>query len=126
MNHDFNCFVSEFLKDDTFFGRMTDPTSSSRIQGPCGDDMEFYLIIENNIIKDVKYFTEQGCCNTRIAGRSVSRRVIGKNIYDALSVNPSEIIKEEKELSNEGQHCAILATTTFYRAIALHLLQGIS
>ena len=102
---------------------MNDPTSASRIKGPCGDDMEFYLVIKDDVIEEVKYFTETGCFNTIIAGRSVSKRVIGKNIYDALGVNPTIIIKEEKELTTEGQHCAILATTTFYRAIALYLLE---
>jgi nitrogen fixation NifU-like protein len=108
--------------EDPFWGRMTAPTASARIQGPCGDDMEFYLDIYKDKIVDVKYYTEAGCCNTRTAGRSVSRRVIGKNIYKALEVNPGVIIREETGLSEDGKHCAILATTTFYRAIALYLL----
>jgi NifU-like protein involved in Fe-S cluster formation len=108
---------------DFFFGRMSQATSSCRIQGLCGDDMEFYLIIKDDIIEDVKYFTEKGCCNTRIAGRSVARKVIGKNIYDAISVNPSDIIKEEKGLTQEGHHCAILAVSTFYRSIATYWLK---
>jgi len=102
---------------------MTDPTTSARIKGPCGDDMEFYLIIKNDIITDIKYFTETGCCNTKIAGSGVARRVKGKNIYEALEINPGIIIKEEKNLTPSGRHCAILATTTFYRAIALYLLE---
>ncbi len=108
---------------DSFRGRMTDPTCSSRIQGPCGDDMEFYLIIKDNIITDINYYTETGCSHTHIAGRAVAQRAVNKNIYDALAINPSLIIKEE-ELSKEGLHCSILATTTFYRAIAHYFLDG--
>ncbi|MBF0301289.1 MAG: iron-sulfur cluster assembly scaffold protein [Oligoflexia bacterium] len=114
---------TEMLEQDEYFGRMNDPTSASQIKGPCGDDMEFYLVIKDEVIEDVKYFTENGCFNTIIAGRSVARRVIGKNIYDALGVNPAIIIKEEKELAEDSQHCAILATITFYRAIAFYLLE---
>ncbi|MBF0363437.1 MAG: iron-sulfur cluster assembly scaffold protein [Oligoflexia bacterium] len=122
-NEALNHFLqTQLLEQDEYFGRMSDPTSASRIQGPCGDDMEFYLVIKDDVLEEVKYFTETGCFNTIIAGRSVARRVIGKNIYEALSVNPAIIIKEEKELATEGQHCAILATTTFYRAVAFYLL----
>ena len=83
------------------------------------------VITNNNVITDVKYFTEGGCCSTRTAGNAVAKRVKGKNIYDALEVNPGIIIKEEKELPQSGRHCAILATTTFYRAVAMYLLEEV-
>ncbi|MCK5849323.1 MAG: iron-sulfur cluster assembly scaffold protein, partial [Kiritimatiellae bacterium] len=54
-------------EDDKYFGRMNDPTSSAMITGPCGDSMEFYLVIKDEIIEDVKYYTE-GCGNTRACG----------------------------------------------------------
>jgi NifU-like protein involved in Fe-S cluster formation len=41
---------TELLNDQKFFGRMNDPTSSSYLKGPCGDSMEFYLVIENKKI----------------------------------------------------------------------------
>ena len=73
-------FFDNNFNEDPCFGRITDPTASARINGPCGDDMEFNLIIKNNIITDIKYFTETGCCNTKIAGASVVKRVEGKNV----------------------------------------------
>jgi len=123
-NNDFNCFTTHCTQNDAFFGQMVDPSSAAHIKGPCGDDMEFYLLIKDDIIIDVKYYTETGCCNTKTAGRAVAKRVIGKNIIEALAVNPFQIISEEKELPPSGQHCAILATSTFYRAVALYLLHG--
>jgi hypothetical protein len=53
--------------DDPLFGRMNDPTSAAFIRGLCGDEMEFYLAIEGNIIKDVRCYTE-GCEATRRCG----------------------------------------------------------
>ncbi|MBF0315900.1 MAG: iron-sulfur cluster assembly scaffold protein [Oligoflexia bacterium] len=111
------------VNQDEFFGRMSDPTSASRIQGPCGDDMEFYLSLENHIIADVMYFTETGCEHTRIAGRAVSRKIKGRNLIEALAVSPAEILYEEKQLLRSGSHCAILAVTTMYRAIVDYLLK---
>lgn len=120
-HHDCICgfFQNEY---DEYFGRINDCTTSSRIEGPCGDDMEFYILIDDNVIDEVKYFTEKGCSDTRLAGRFVAKKAEGQNIFDALSINPAEIIQEEKDLSENGRHCAILAVTTFYRAIALYLL----
>ncbi len=107
--------------EDTFFGRMNDPTSSASIKGLCGDEMEFYLVIRNDRIEDVRYHTE-GCGNTRACGRAVARRAKGRNVTDALSISAGEIIRSGECETDSGRHCAILAVTTFYRAIADYLL----
>ncbi|MBF0208381.1 MAG: iron-sulfur cluster assembly scaffold protein [Oligoflexia bacterium] len=112
------------LEDSAYFGRMTDPTTASRIEGPCGDDIEFYLIIKDDIIEEIKFFTEKGCCNTKIAGKAVAIRAKNKCILDSLKINPGSIIEEESGLDEGGKHCSILAVTALYRAIALHFLNA--
>lgn len=109
-------------EDDPFFGRMNDPTASASIRGICGDEMEFYLVIRDGEIEDVRYHTE-GCGHTRMCGAAVARRAKGRSLMDALAINPREIIDAQECLPEEGRHCAILAVTTLYRAIAAHLLQ---
>ena len=104
-----------------FFGRMNDPTASAFLKGICGDEMEFYLYIRNGVIEDVRYYTE-GCGDTIACGSEVAKRAKGKSIMDALEINPREIIDTQKGLSEEGRHCAILAVSTLYRAIADYLL----
>ncbi len=111
-------------KPNPFFGKMLNPTTTAKIVGPCGDDMEFYVLIKDNIIFDVSFYTEKGCSHTRIAGAAVCSKVKCKEIFDALEVNAGTIIKEEGQLLGDGKHCAILAVTTFYRAIALYLLKA--
>ncbi len=108
--------------EDEFFGRMTDPTGGAFVRGLCGDTMEFYLVIKDNIITEVKCYTD-GCSATKACGRAVAKRVIGRNIFDALAVNPKEIIDTETDLPKENRHCAILAVSTMYRAIADYLLK---
>ena len=107
--------------DDAFFGRMNDPTGSAYVRGLCGDEMEFYLYIKDNIIAEVKYYTE-GCENTQQCGRAVAERAQGRTLLDALAINPKEIIDAEPSLVDEERHCAILAVTTLYRAIADYML----
>ena len=107
--------------EDPFFGRMNDPTASAAIKGLCGDEMEFYLRIKDGRIEEVRYCTN-GCAHTRLCGSAVARRASGRSLMEALGINPREIIDAQECLPEEGKHCAILAVTTLYRAIADYLL----
>lgn len=107
---------------DRFLGRMDNPDTAGVIQGPCGDSMEFYMMIHNGVISEIKYYTD-GCENTRAAGNSVARRALGKTIKAALRINPAEIIDAGEIPDKDGHHCAILAVSTFYRAIVIYLLR---
>ena len=106
---------------DPFLGRMNDPTGSAYVRGLCGDEMEFYLYIRDNVIEEVKYYTE-GCENTKPCARAVAERAQGRTLLDALSINPKEIIDSDPSLVEAERHCAILAVTTLYRAIADYML----
>ena len=107
---------------DLYFGRMNDPTGAGVVCGQCGDSMEFYLHITGDQIDDVRYYTT-GCANTRASGFAVARRAIGRKISDALSISAGEIIRSGECAPEAGRHCAILAVTTLYRAIADYLLR---
>ena len=107
---------------DVFFGRMNDPTATASIRGVCGDEMKFYLDIRDDRIVDVLYYTD-GCGNTRSSGYAVAHRAKGQSITDALSISPGEIIRSGECEPESGRHCAILAVTTFYRAVADYLLK---
>jgi nitrogen fixation NifU-like protein len=111
----------ENTPSDEFFGRMNDPTASASIKGLCGDEMEFHLVIRDHRIEDIRYYTN-GCSNTRSCGHAVARRAKGRNVTDALSISAGEIIRSGECETDTGRHCAILAVTTFYRAIADYLL----
>ncbi len=113
-----------------YFGRMNDPSASARIAGICGDEMEFYLYIRNNIIEEIKFYTENGCSDTRTAGLAVAKFADKKDVMDALAINPKQVLdslnyfsSEVSKISDDGRHCAILAVSTLYKAIADYLLQ---
>jgi len=89
---------------DPLFGRMNAPTAGAVLRGICGDEIEFYLIITDGAIEDVRYYTE-GCEPTRRCAQAVAR-----------------IIDGDPSLSQDGRHCAILAVSTLYRALADYLL----
>ena len=108
--------------DDLYFGKLYEYSYFATSIGECGDDMSFYISVEDNIIIDVKYYTERGCAHTKLAGKRVSMNAKGINIYDALRITPMDILNAETSLAHSGQHCAILAVTTFYNAISNYLL----
>jgi nitrogen fixation NifU-like protein len=102
--------------EDDFFGRMNDPSAGAWVTGPCGDTMEFYLVIEDDVIRQVKYHTD-GCRFTRLCGRTVAAYVQGKPIVEALSISGRQVLDALPQLPPEHRHCAILAVSAFYRAI---------
>ena len=114
--------VIKLLNDPKFFGRMNDPTSSSYLKGPCGDAMEFYLVIEDNRITDIKYYTD-GCGATRACSAMAAHLAYGKTIHEALNISAGEVIKQLEGLPADHLHCSILAVSTLYRAIADYLLK---
>jgi nitrogen fixation NifU-like protein len=109
-------------EDEDLFGRMNDPSGDAMITGPCGDTMEFYIMVKDDRIEAVRYHTD-GCQNTWACGRAVARRAAGKCLTDALSISAGEIIRSGDCEPEEGRHCAILAVSTLYRAIADYLLK---
>ena len=118
------------MRSSKYFGRMNDPTASAKIKGLCGDEMEFYLYIEKSRIKEVTFYTENGCPDTIVAGKQVARFAENRDVMDALEISPKQILdalccfsSENSKISDDGRHCAILAVSTLYKAIADYLLQ---
>jgi len=106
-------------------GAIEKPTAYSCIKGICGDEMKFYLIIENDIIKSIKFLTT-GCYFTILCGNTVACEAEGKNIIDALKINPALILSHLDNIPKHHYHCAILTVSTLYKAIAEYFLQQYS
>jgi nitrogen fixation NifU-like protein len=107
---------------DKYFGRMNDPTGSALVRGLCGDEMEFYLDIFGDIVREARYYSD-GCEHTRLCGSAAARLAQGRSVMDVLGISPRQVIESIEGLSDEGRHCAILAVSALYRAIADYLLQ---
>ena len=114
--------IVELAKNPKHFGRMNDPASGAYIKGPCGDEMEFYLVIKNRVIEEVKFYTE-GCIATVVCGSLTAQLALGKSIDDALGISPKKVIETLNGLPEDHCHCSILAVGALYRAIADYLLK---
>jgi len=114
--------IVELAKGPNHFGRMNNPTSAASIKGPCGDEMEFYLVIKDKIIEDLNFYVK-GCIGTKVCGAMTAQLALGKSIDEALKISPKNIIKALNGLPEDHYHCSILAITTLYRAIVNYLLK---
>ena len=114
--------IVDLVKDNKYFGQMNDPSGSAYIKGTCGDQMEFYIAVENNKITDIKFHTD-GCIYTSACGAMASALAIGKSLQEALGISAGQVIAELKVLPKSHVHCAILAVSTLYKAIADYLLK---
>lgn len=81
----------------------------------CGDMLKFYLKIENNIIKDVKFKTF-GCGGAISSSSLMTEKIMGKTVEEALKVKNKELV-EELELPKLKIHCSVMAEEAIAKAV---------
>jgi len=114
--------ILDLTGNPKYFGKIDDPVSASYLRGACGDAMAFYLVIEDNKITEIKYYTD-GCYATRACAAITAKLADGKTVKEALSISAGEVIAKLEGLPVDQLHCSILSVSTFYRAIADYLLK---
>ncbi len=82
----------------------------------CGDIMNMYIKVENNIITDVKFKTFG--CGAAIATSSMSTEMImGKTIEEALELTNDAVAEALGGLPRVKMHCSVLAEQAVRSAI---------
>lgn len=111
----------ELLEKQLNRGRMENPDGYAKVTGSCGDTMEMFLRVQNEVIEDCCFETD-GCGSTQICGSAATCLAQGKTIIQALGLISAEnIIKYLGGLPESDVHCAQLAAETLRRAIADYL-----
>ena len=114
--------IVRLVKDAKYFGRMNDPSGSAYMKGICGDQMEFYIVVEKGRITDIRFHTD-GCIYTTACASMACVLASGKPLKEALGISAGQVISELKVLPKTHIHCAILAVSALYKAIADYLLK---
>ena len=82
----------------------------------CGDIMQMYLKVEDNIIKDVKFKTFG--CGAAIATSSMATEMVkGKTIEEALKLSNKAVAEALDGLPSQKIHCSLLAEEAIHAAI---------
>jgi nitrogen fixation NifU-like protein len=98
-------------------GTIENPDGYGKVGSPsCGDVMEIFLKIEDDIIKDVKFRTF-GCASA-IATSSISTEMIlNKNVNEALQLTNKAVAEALDGLPPAKMHCSVLAEEGIKAAI---------
>jgi NifU-like protein involved in Fe-S cluster formation len=81
-----------------YSGRLNDPSASSRVTGPCGDTMEFYLDIDpGGRIREVRFHAD-GCRMTEACGAVVAFHADGRALGEALFISPGLVLASVGEV----------------------------
>ena len=98
-------------------GEIKDASGVGEVGNPvCGDMMKFYIKVENNIIKDVKFKTF-GCGAAIAVSSMVSEMAMNKTIEEALALTNEAVAKELGGLPPNKMHCSNLGADALHRAI---------
>ncbi len=82
----------------------------------CGDIMQVFLKVKNDVIKDIKFKTF-GCIAAIAASDAMCELVKGKTIEQALKITAQDIVNELGELPPIKHHCSVLGTEALKKAI---------
>ncbi|MFX1294214.1 MAG: iron-sulfur cluster assembly scaffold protein [Promethearchaeota archaeon] len=97
-------------------GKMNDSNAHAIIKGPCGDTMEIYLKIKNNIIIESSFFTD-GCGPSIACGSKLTTLLKNKSIIKIKKITPKDLLDALDGLPLENEHCALLAVNTLHKAL---------
>lgn len=113
--------VMEHFMNPRNVGTIENPDGYGKVGNPsCGDIMEIFLKIDNDIITDIKFRTF-GCASA-IATSSISTEmVLGKSIDEALKLTNRAVAEALGGLPATKMHCSVLAEEALKEAIEYYL-----
>jgi nitrogen fixation NifU-like protein len=98
-------------------GVIENPDGYGKVGNPvCGDLMEMYIKVKNDIITDIKFKTF-GCGSAIATSSMVTELAIGKHIDEALKITRGDVANELDGLPPQKMHCSNLAADALHAAI---------
>lgn len=113
--------VMEHFKNPRNVGEMENPDGIGHVGNPvCGDIMELYIKVKNNIIVDVKFKTF-GCGAAIATSSMVTELVKGKTVDEAQAISNRAVAEALGGLPPIKMHCSMLAEEALKSAITDYL-----
>lgn len=109
--------LMDYFNNPRNVGEIKDPSGVGKVGNiVCGDIMELYIKVENNIITDAKFKT-LGCGAAIATSSMVTEMVKGKSIDEALNVSNKAVVEALGGLPKHKLHCSVLAEQALKAAI---------
>jgi nitrogen fixation protein NifU and related proteins len=117
MGEQYSNKVMEHFMHPHNVGEIEDASGIGKVGNPtCGDIMNMYIKVEDNIITEAKFKTFG--CGAAIATSSMSTDIIkGKTIDEALAVTNAAVTEALGGLPKVKMHCSVLAEQALKSAI---------
>src|SRR5512136_1275580 len=98
-------------------GEIEKPDGVGEVGNPvCGDMMTFYIKVEDNRLKDVKFKTF-GCGAAIAVSSMVSEMAKGKTLDEAMAITNELVAEELGGLPKNKMHCSNLGADALHEAI---------
>jgi nitrogen fixation protein NifU and related proteins len=109
--------VMEHFKNPRNVGEIENADGIGEVGNPvCGDIMNIYLKIENNIVTDAKFKTFG--CGAAIASSSMATELVrGKTLEEAWELSNKAVAEALDGLPPVKMHCSVLAEEGIHKAI---------
>ena len=98
------------------WGEMADADCTAQHQGICGDAITYYLRLEGDRIRQIR-FTTTGCDATYAAANMLASMVRGLSLQEAEKVTPEDVLEALEGLPPKHIHCATLSVVTLQHTI---------
>lgn len=98
-------------------GTIKNPDGYGKVGNPvCGDLMEIFIKVKNDIIEDIKFKTF-GCGSAIATSSMVTELAKGKHVDEALKITRNNVAEELEGLPPQKMHCSNLAADALHEAI---------
>jgi len=98
-------------------GFLANPSGQGTAVGQCGDSMDVALHVDDGIITDIRV-APHGCIYTVVCASAMSELARGRELDQALELDPQEVVAALGGLPEDHLHCARLAVNTLGEAIS--------
>ncbi|MEA1959610.1 MAG: iron-sulfur cluster assembly scaffold protein [Chloroflexota bacterium] len=97
-------------------GPIEQPDGYATITGPCGDTMQIWFRVRDDLIIAATFMTD-GCGPSIASGSIATELVKRKAAADAIRISHKDILNALDGLPEDSRHCALLAANTIKAAI---------
>lgn len=115
---DYNETIVKLFHNPQNWGKLPESEISitESYKGPCGDTMQYFLNIEDGVIKKASFITD-GCGASVATASKTTTLIIGKTLDYAEKLTAEDIDKALDGLPEDHKHCAELSARTLKRAL---------
>jgi len=117
MSSNYSEKVMEHFRNPRNVGEIKDPDGIGKVgNSTCGDIMEMYIKVKDNVIVDAKFKTF-GCGAAIATSSMITEMVKGKTIEEALQVTNKMVVEALDGLPPVKVHCSVLGEDAMKSAI---------